>query len=187
VARATAEPDVAAHWYGLGAAQYRLGSDARAGAAWARAARLAPRSPSVRRALRLVPPPDAASRKRLGTFPVTPDELLLGAIALWLAGWATLLASRPRVRTRSAALIAASLLLGAGAGAIALHHARPLAVVVTGDRMRVSPHGRAPDVVPVEPGTAVRPTKRSGGWLLVQGPGGRAGWLPQHALVTVSE
>ena len=186
-ARAAAEPDVAAHWYGLGAAQYRLGSDARAGAAWLRAARLAPRSPSVRRALRLVPAPDAGSRDRLRAFPVTPDELMLAALLLWLAGWSVMFASRPRIRTRAAALIGGALLLGAGAGIIAAYQARPLAVVVAGGRLRVSPHGRAPEVVAVEPGTAVRPTRRQGAWALVQAPGGRAGWLPVGALVTVSE
>ncbi len=186
-ARAAAEPDVAAHWYGLGAAQYRLGSDARAGAAWVRAARLAPRSPSVRRALRLVPAPDAGSRDRLRAVPVTPHELLLAALVLWLAGWSIMLASRPRVRTRAAALIGGALVLGAAAGAIAAYQARPLAVVVAGGRLRVSPHGRAPEVVAVEPGTAVRPTRRQGAWALVQAPGGRAGWLPVGALVTVSE
>jgi hypothetical protein len=186
-ARAAAEPDVAAHWYGLGAAQYRLGSDARAGAAWLRAARLAPRSPSVRRALRLVPAPDAGSRDRLRAFPVTPDELMLAALLLWLAGWSVMFASRQRIRTRAAALIGGALVLGAGAGVIAAYQARPLAVVVAGGRLRVSPHGRAPEVVAVEPGTAVRPTRRQGAWALVQAPGGRAGWLPVGALVTVSE
>lgn len=186
-ARAAAQPDVAAHWYGLGAAQYRLGSDARAGAAWLRAARLAPRSPSVRRALRLVPPPDAASRDRLRTFPVTAEELCLGALALWLAGWAIMLASRPRVRTRAAALIAGSLVLGAASAAIAAYQARPLAIVVARDRLRVSPHGRAPEVAPVEPGSAVRPTRHDGSWVLVQATGGRGGWLPDDALVVVSE
>ena len=186
-ARTAAEPEVAAHWYGLGAAQYRLGSDARAAAAWHRAARLAPRSLSVRRALRLVPPPDAASRDRLRAFPVTPEELFLAALALWIAGWAIMLASRPRVRTRAAALLAAGLVLGAAAAAIAGYQARPLAIVVAGGRMRLSPHGRAPDVTAVEAGTAVRPSRRDGGWVLVQGPGGRAGWLPVAALATVSE
>jgi len=33
----------------------------------------------------------------------------------------------------------------------------------------------------------VRPARRNGGWVMVQGPGGRAGWLPASALATVSE
>ncbi len=56
--RAAAEPAVAAHWYNLGAAYYRLGATGRAAAAWLQARRLAPRAPSVRRALALTPPPD---------------------------------------------------------------------------------------------------------------------------------
>jgi hypothetical protein len=79
------------------------------------------------------------------------------------------------------------LLLGAGAAAIAAYQARPLAIVVAGARMRISPHGRAPEVTAVETGTAVRPSRRDGGWVLVQGPGARAGWLPVAALATVSE
>lgn len=185
--RAAAAPGVAAHWYGLGAAQYRLGFDAQAEAAWLRAARLAPRSPSVRRALRLVPPPDAASQSRIRVSPFTAHELALAAIVLWSAGWLLLLRSRPRVRTRSALLIAGALVLAAGATAVAVHYRRPLAIVVNGERMRLSPHGRAPEVAAIEPGTAVRPSRRIPGWAMVQGPGGRGGWLPEAALVSVSE
>src|SRR5213078_3215822 len=57
-ARAAAEPRTAAHWYNLGATLYRAGADGKATTAWIRAARLAPREPAIRRALRLLPAPD---------------------------------------------------------------------------------------------------------------------------------
>src|SRR2546422_10642490 len=60
-ARAAGEPRVPAHWYNLGATLYRAGADGKATAAWARAARLAPRDLLVRRARELLPAPDAAS------------------------------------------------------------------------------------------------------------------------------
>jgi hypothetical protein len=185
--RAAAAPDVAAHWYGLGAAEYRAGSDARARAAWLRAARLAPRSAAVRRALRLVPAPDPLSERRSRIVPITPPELALVAIALWLTGWGLLLRRRPRVRTRDIALVAAGLACGVAAIGTAAYYARPLAVVAAGGPLKLSPHGRAPDVAPIELGATVRPTRRVPGWVLVQGPSGRAGWLEASALAVVSE
>jgi len=185
--RAAAEPEVAAHWYGLGAAEYRAGSDARARAAWLRAARLAPRSASVRRALRLVPPPDPLSERRSRISPLTPPELALAAIALWLGGWVLLLRRRPRMRSRDVALITAGVACGVVAVGIAAYYARPLAVVAASGPLRLSPHERAPEVSAIELGATVRPTRRVPGWVLVQGPSGRAGWLQASALAVVSE
>src|SRR2546422_10445793 len=48
-ARAAAEPRTAAHWYNVGATLYRAGADGKAAAAWAVAARLAPRRSEERR------------------------------------------------------------------------------------------------------------------------------------------
>src|SRR5207302_9065175 len=55
-ARAAARPEVAAHWYNLGATLYRAGADGKAAAAWAIAARLTPRPPLVLRARRVLAP-----------------------------------------------------------------------------------------------------------------------------------
>jgi hypothetical protein len=184
--RAAAEPGVAAHWYGLGAAEYRAGSDARASAAWQRAARLAPRTPSVRRALRLVPPPDDASERRFWVSPVTPAELALAALALWIGGWVLVFRNRRRVNLRHLALLAAGALLGAAAGAVALHYEQPLAVAVLPEPLRLSPHERADEVAPASLGAGVRPVRRESGWVLAEGAGGRAGWIPEDALVFVS-
>ena len=90
LARATAAPDVGAHWYNLGAARLRLGMDGSALGAWTRAARLLPRDHTIRRALVLVPPADGASARQLWVSPFTPDELwLIAAWALAVAAFAS--------------------------------------------------------------------------------------------------
>jgi hypothetical protein len=185
--RAAAEPLVAAHWYGLGAAEYRAGSDARAAAAWHRAARIAPRTPSVRRALRLVPPPDAVSARRFWVSPVSPAELALAGLVAWAAGWALTFRNRRRVRLRYLVLLALGASLGLGALGIAMHYRRPLAVAVLPEPLRVSPHERADEIGPAEPGIALRPVRRQGSWVLAEASTGRMGWLPANALMYVSE
>ena len=185
--RAAATPAVAAHWYGLGAAEYRAGSDARAAAAWQRAARLAPRTASVRRALRLVPPPDDVSARRFWVSPVTPPELALAGLVAWLAGWVLVFRNRRRARLRHLALIHAGILLGIAAFGIEYRYRHPLAVAVLAEPLRMSPHERADEVGPVETGTALRPVRRDGNWVLAEAAPGRLGWLPADALVYVSE
>jgi hypothetical protein len=185
--RAAANPLVAAHWYGLGAAEYRAGSDARASAAWHRAARLSPRTASVRRALRLVPPPDAVSARRFWISPVTPVELALAGLVAWLAGWILIFRNRRRARLRHLALLAAGLVLGTVALGVGMHYRRPLAVAVLPEPLRLSPHERADEVGPVEAGTALKPVRREGAWVLAEASPGRLGWLPANALMVVSE
>ncbi|HEX6088585.1 MAG TPA: BatD family protein [Gemmatimonadales bacterium] len=185
--RAAADPLVAGHWYGLGAAEYRAGSDARASAAWHRAARLAPRIPSVRRALRLVPPPDAVSARRFWVSPVTPAELAVAGLVAWLAGWVLVFRNRRRFRLRYLALLAAGVALGAAALGVELHYRRPLAVAVLPEPLRISPHERADEVGPAEAGAALRPVRREGAWVLAESSPGRLGWLPASALMFVSE
>ncbi|HET9151494.1 MAG TPA: BatD family protein [Gemmatimonadales bacterium] len=183
-ARTRTAPDVAANWYGLGAAEYRLGSDARARAAWLRAGRLAPRSVSVRRALELVPGPDSWSRQVSWISPLTPDELALVALALWLAGWVLVLTHRRRFRLRSVILLSAAALAGAAALVVAQRYGRPLAIVTSEVPLRLSPHGRAPEVLTPTPGASVLPGTARAGWWLVDA-GGRVGWLPDEAMVRV--
>src|SRR5881398_29812 len=93
-ARAAGEPRVPAHWYNLGATLYRAGADGKATAAWARAARLAPRDLLVRRARELLPAPDAASEALLTTGLATPGEWALGAGLCWVALWIAVAARR---------------------------------------------------------------------------------------------
>ena len=185
--RARAEPLVAAHWYDLGAAQYRLGAEGPATAAWLRAARLAPRLAGLRRALRLVPAPDDESERREWTAPVTPPELGLVAILCWVTGWAFFIGRRGRLGARVIAPLTAAVILGGAALALHLWYARPLAIVAEAGPLRLSPHGRAPEIAPVAVGAAVRPLRLNAGWLLVEAPDGREGWLPADALASVRE
>ncbi len=185
--RARAEPDVPAHWYALGAADYRLGEEGPATAAWLRAARLAPRRSAVRRALRMVAPPDDQSERREWVAPVTPAELALAALICWLAGWTVLTLQRGRVGARVVGSLAASLVFGGGA--LVLHHwyQEPLAILTDATSLRLSPYGRAPEIAPLAAGAAVRPVRADGGWRLVEGPDGRSGWVPADALAPVRE
>jgi len=182
--RAAREPAVAAHWYNLGATYYRLGQDGRARAAWLRARRLAPRSGSVAQALRMTPPPDATSARWSWTPPVTPEELLLLGALGWMAGWLgrTL---RPRVRERWLVLLvfsAAALLAGL---ALRSWLREPLAVVLARSTLRLSPHGLAPSIAALEPGSAVRIVRRSPGWVMVEAPGSQRGWIADEAVAAV--
>jgi hypothetical protein len=182
--RASREPAVAAHWYNLGAAHYRLGEDGRARAAWLTARRLAPRSPSVVQALRMTPPPDGTSARWSWTPPVAPEELLLLGALGWIAGWLgwTL---RPRVRERWLVLLvfsAAALLAGL---ALRSWLREPLGVVLDRATLRLSPHGLAPTVASLESGSAVRILRRSSGWVMVEAPGSQRGWLADGAVDAV--
>jgi len=92
-----------------------------------------------------------------------------------------------RRRTRGLVLIGHGLALGVLAVAVASYYARPLAVVAAPEALRLSPHERAPEVARIESGATVRPTRRVPGWVLVEGPAGRAGWIESSALAVVSE
>jgi hypothetical protein len=181
--RAEAEPAIAAHWYNLGAAYYRLGAKGRASAAWIRARRLAPREPTVLRALRLTPTPDAGSSRLVWSPPVTSSELLLVASVAWLLGWAGWI-WRPRIRERWTVLLAFAAIAALGSVALVAWNRRPIAMVLDQTTLRVSPHGRAPAVGPVEAGAAVRMRRSQRGWVLVRA-GTREGWVPLEAIAAI--
>jgi hypothetical protein len=84
-------------------------------------------------------------------------------------------------------LLALGASLGLGALGIAMHYRRPLAVAVLPEPLRVSPHERADEIGPAEPGIALRPVRRQGSWVLAEASTGRMGWLPANALMYVSE
>jgi hypothetical protein len=182
--RTELEPSVPAHWYNLGAAYYRLGAKGRATAAWVRARRLAPREPTIVRAMRLTPIPDATSSRWLWSPPVTPQELLfLGAVG-WILGWCGWL-WRPRVRERWGVLLVFS--AGAALVGVALRvwYERPVAVVLDQTTLRLSPHGRAPVISPLEEGSALRVLRQGPGWTLVRAPGEREGWVASDAIASI--
>jgi tetratricopeptide (TPR) repeat protein len=182
--RAELEPTVAAHWYDLGAAYYRLGSTGHAAAAWQRAKRLQPREPTIRRALRLTPPPDAASARWTWSPPVTPDELLLFGLVGWLSGWIAWVL-RPRQRDRWAVLLAFAAATTAAGFGLRAWYRRPIGIVLDQTTLRLSPHGRAPAVGPVEAGGAVQILKTDRGWVLVRVAGSREGWVAADAIATI--
>jgi tetratricopeptide (TPR) repeat protein len=182
--RAAAEPAVAGSWYNLGATYYRLGQPGRAEAAWLRARRLDPREPSVRRALELTPPPDVASARWVWSPPVTPEELLLAGAAGWLLGWLGWIV-RPRIRERWLVLLVfagAAVVSGLG---LRVWYRRPTAIVLDDVTLRLSPHGQAPAVAPVEGGSAVRIAGHARGWVLVRAAGGREGWVPDPTVAVI--
>ncbi len=182
--RAEAEPAVAAHWYNLGATYYRMGLKGRAAAAWLEARRLAPRAPAVRRALELTPPADLTSARWTWSPPVTPEELLLFGTVAWIAAWLAW-ALRPRVRDRWTILIVFAGCAVLGGLALRVWYHRPVAIVLDPSTLRLSPHGLAPAVAPVDGGSAVVLQRRTPGWVLVKASGAREGWLPAEAVAAV--
>jgi len=177
-ARAAAEPGVPAHWYNLGATLYRAAADGKATAAWAVAARLAPRDPLLRRARALLPAPDAATEPLLAAGRATPHEWALAAAACWLVLWGAVIARRRRTVVIGLAVLT---LLAAGLGGLAAaRRARPVAVVINpGTQVRVAPYGGASPVSTVEPGAALLVARRYGGgaWLEVRRADGVHGWV----------
>ncbi len=185
-ARVTTAPADPAAWYALGATRYRLGEDGAAAAAWLTALRLAPREDAVRRALDLVPPPDPASRWRRLTPPVTPEELLLAGLAVWVLGWALVLARRlPRAASIGLLVVAAGL-VGAGAG-LRAWYGRPVAVAVQETPLRGAPTGRAAPGRTLPPGSTLVAWRRFRGWTLVEAGPGELGWVPDAAIARVHD
>ena len=182
--RAELEPAVAAHWYNLGAAYYRLGAKGRATAAWVRARRLDPRESTILRALRLTPSPDAASARLVWSAPVTPDELLLAGAVAWLAGWIGWV-MRPRYRDRWTVLLVFAALSTLGSVALRAWYTRPIAVVLDQTTLRLSPHGHAQALGPLEAGGAVQLLRRDPGWALVRA-GAVEGWVSTDAIAAIS-
>ena len=175
-ARAEREPQLPSHWYNLGATLYRAGSDGKAIAAWTRAARLAPRDPMIRRARRLLPPPDAASDTLLEVSPATPGEWALLAAACWVAFW--LLVRRPG-RTGLAVLFAVILLAAAVPGWIEWRRrTRPVAVVLqAGTALRAAPYGSAAALGSLDAGSAIVVARTYGAWVEVRRKDGVHGWM----------
>jgi tetratricopeptide (TPR) repeat protein len=182
--RAELEPTVAAHWYDLGAAYYRLGLTGHAAAAWHRARRLEPREPTIRRALRLTPPPDATSERWTWAPPVTPEELLLLGTLGWLVGWVAWVL-RPRQRDRWAILLVFSAATTAAGFGLRAWYRRPVGIVLDQTTLRLSPHGRAPALGRLDAGGAVQILRNDRGWVLVRVPGSREGWVASDAIAAI--
>ncbi len=175
-ARVAAEPRVAAHWYNLGATLYRAGADGKATAAWATAARVAPRDPLVRRTRDLLPSPDAASEVLLAVGVATPGEWTVAAALLWVAAWLAVAGRRRRAVVLGLTLLTVAV---AGLGVReSLRRARPLAIVLNpATSVRVAPYGSASAASTVEAGAALLVERRYGAWLQVRRDDGVRGWV----------
>jgi hypothetical protein len=64
-------------------------------------------------------------------------------------------------------------------------YARPTAVILDQTTMRLSPHGHAQALGPLESGGAVRVLRREPGWVLVQA-GAAEGWVSSDAIAQIS-
>ena len=175
-ARAAAHPDVAAHWYNLGATLYRAGADGKATAAWTRAVRLAPRDPVIGRTRDLLASPDAPSEVLLAPGLATPGEWALVAVLLWTAAWLAVATRRRRTVVLGLALLTAvATVLGAREG---IRQERPLAIVLNpATPVRAAPYGNASAASTVEAGAALLIERRYGPWLEVHRADGIRGWV----------
>lgn len=176
-ARAEREPRDPAHWFNLGATLYRAGADGKAAAAWTRAARLAPRDASIRRARALLPPPDLTTEKLLRVGWATPGEWSIIGAAAWIALWfAVALAPRRRVIlvVLGVATLAAAVFGATEQGRRDL----PTAVVVAeAAPIRTAPYGGASAAVTVQSGGALLVDRSYGAWREVRRSDGLHGWV----------
>jgi hypothetical protein len=178
-ARAARAPRDPAHWYNLGATLYRAGADGKATAAWIRAARLAPRDPAIRRALRLLPPPDPVTEQLLQVGWATPAEWGLIGAGGWLVVWLLV-----AVGGRRRALIALFGAVAIGASVLGAiewrRRGQAVAVVVAdggGAPVRAAPYGGASAAATVQPGGALLMGRRYGPWVEVHRTDGIHGWV----------
>ncbi|HEY2825139.1 MAG TPA: SH3 domain-containing protein, partial [Gemmatimonadales bacterium] len=182
-ARALEEPDVAAHWFNLGDAFYRMGQDGRARAAWIKAARLAPRDDEVRRALALVPAPDVASQQLTMVAPVTPDEAMVIAGAAWLVS--CLLAGFRLPRRHVAPALLVTLGFVGYAAYVAQAYDQPIALIADQETpLRAAPYGTAQPLQYLVSGTTVTVVDRRGPWVRVARDR-MEGWVLQREVETL--
>lgn len=176
-ARAARDPHDPAHWYNLGATLYRAGADGKATAAWTLAARMAPRDPAIRRALRLLPAADPVTEQLLRVGWATPAEWAIVAAMGWVVLWfAVALGTRRRVLL---ALLAAVVISAAILGAIEWRRRDLPVVVVTADAapVRTAPYGAASAAATIPAGGALLAGRSYGPWREVHRKDGIHGWV----------
>jgi len=176
-ARAAREPRDPAHWYNLGATLFRAGADGKATAAWIKAARLAPRDATIRRAMRLLPAPDPVTERMLSVGWATPAEWGLVAGVAWVLLWLTVAGGG---RQRIVLFLFGAVAIGAsGLGAIEWRRrAQPVAVVIADAApVRAAPYGGASAAATVQAGGALLVGRGYGPWIEVHRSDGIHGWV----------
>ncbi len=183
-ARVDQAPYVAEHWYNLGNALSALGEPVHARAAWIRAARLAPRSDTMRQTLRGSISSGIARRPtRVWVAPFTAVEAYAVALLLWVIGWAVVIARR-RARVWWPTLLLAVSVAVIGY-AVHVRYAEPLALILRANAgLRAAPYGPAPFTVGVEAGAPVTIEREEGQWVLVRF-GRDRGWMRVNELVRI--
>jgi hypothetical protein len=171
-------------WYNAGLAAYQSGDPGRAGWAWLRAARLAPRDADVRHNLNVLRGAEAARRIMAPDRLVRAERSLAAAAAWWLliiAVGAALLLRRPRLAW--AAAPAGAVLVAAVA--VTVHLAvRPILITPLGHgaTLHASPSLREEQVGRLEPASVAEVRERRGNWLRVRLPGEREAWIERAAV-----
>ena len=89
-----------------------------------------------------------------------------------------------RVALGLALLVFSALGVAAGLGLRAWYR-QPVAVILDRTPLRMSPHGLAPTLGPLEPGSALRVLRQDRGWLFVRVPGDQRGWVADAAVALV--
>lgn len=176
-ARAARDPRDPAHWYNLGATQYRAGADGKATAAWTLAARLAPRDPAIRRARQLLPAADPASERLLRVGWATPAEWAFVGGAAWLVLWVAVAAG---TRRRTILAVPAAIVVAAATfGVIELRRRDRPVVVVTAETapIRAAPYGGASAAATIPAGGALLAGRSYGPWWEVHRSDGIHGWV----------
>jgi len=176
------DPDAADGWRDLGSSRWMAGDDVGATAAWLRAMLLAPRDPLTQLAWRQADAVPADVRALAPSVPLSRDELVLLAVALWLALWLLIGFRRRRLAVACAvALLVASLGAATRSRQLMLREA----LVRAGATLRVSPTVAAPALGDVAEWSRVSVTGTRAGWYLITTPDGKEGWVARNLIAGI--
>ncbi|HEY4322249.1 MAG TPA: hypothetical protein VGM77_13870 [Gemmatimonadales bacterium] len=186
-----AHPTAAGTWRNLGAARWMNGDEVGATAAWLHAATLAPRDPllDVMWARAVSVPPDI--RSLAPTVPLTRDEELLLAWALWLVAWTLALKGKRSWALGVGACCLVFAILGVSRW---LGDTREIALITAATPVRISPNPATMAEAEFPAWTMIHVRRRVAGWDLIEGSvagqGGLgstvAGWVPAAAVAAVA-
>lgn len=175
-------PDAPGAWLNLGAARHLGGDNIAAVAAWLHGLQLAPRNRALRDAIGTVPSIPAPVLLRRPSVPLSRDELILLALALWLAAAFT----HRRYRRIAMGTLAIAVIAGLTAVTRTRSAHERTGIVRAATEYRVSPTTGAP-VLGTAPAWAIATVeRRRGDWYLVLLDDGARGWLAAGRLVPLT-